>query len=85
MYTPILYTADWEIVSTQISVNGQTVAILNQTMNNTVDTGTSNLLLPTDVTEVNPSLPSISSESFEPFTSIQKLITYGAPHRQSTP
>lgn len=57
MFTPISAVSHWEVNTTQISVNGQTVSILNQTLPQIADSGTSNILLPTNVTEVCSYLP----------------------------
>lgn len=52
VYTPILDESHWTITSTHIFVNGQTVDILSQNLTQIADSGTSNMLLPTNITEV---------------------------------
>ncbi len=58
---------DWEVTSSQISVNGKTTTLLKKTRSIIFDSGTSNILFDTQTTNVSPPAPPRPQRTLTPF------------------
>ena len=74
MYTAQIGDEDWEASSSKISINGKTTTLLHQTRNIIFDSGTSNILFDTNITET---IYAAISPSIQPFAA--EPGAYGIP------
>ena len=65
VYTPQTGSGDWEATSTQITVNGKTTSLLKKRRSIIFDSGTSNILFDTDITEAMYALISSDIQPFD--------------------